>query len=99
MRTFMERFRKLALQIKNLDPNVALLHLIMTLHPGPFADNLCKKPALDLDELRSRVAKFIQLEELHEFRNQGRREHEQRKREDSHSAVQTKGVEISQVHS
>jgi len=66
----MERFRKLTLRIKNLDPNVALHHLITTLRPGPFADSLCKKPTLDLDELRASAAKFMQLEELREFRSQ-----------------------------
>jgi len=35
-------------------------------------DNLCKKPALNLDELRYRAAKFMQLEELREFCNQAR---------------------------
>jgi len=70
LRTFMERFGKLNLRIKNLDPNVALHHLITALRPGPFADSLCKKPTLDLDELRARAAKFMQLEELREFRNQ-----------------------------
>jgi len=70
LRTFMERFGKLTLQIKNRDPNVALHHLITTLCLGPFADNQCKKPALDLDEFRSSAAKFMQLEELREFRNQ-----------------------------
>jgi len=70
LRTFMEMFEKLTLRIKTLDPNVALHHLITALRPGPFVDSLCKKPALDLDELRARVAKFMQLEELQEFRNQ-----------------------------
>jgi len=66
----MERFGKLTLRIKNLDPNVALHHLITARRPGPFVDSLCKKPTLDLDELRARAAKFMQLEELREFRNQ-----------------------------
>jgi len=65
----MERFGKLTLQIKNLDPNVSLHHLIATFRPGPFVESLCKKPAYDLDELRCRVAKFMELEELCEFRN------------------------------
>jgi len=48
----MERFRKLTLRIWNLDPNVALHHLVTALRAGPFADNMCKKPAHDLDKLR-----------------------------------------------
>jgi len=70
LRNFMERFGKLTLRIKNLDPNVALHHLITALRPRPFTDSLCKKLALDLDELRARAAKFMQLEELREFRSQ-----------------------------
>jgi len=33
---------------------------------------LCKKPAANLDELRQRVAKYMQLEELREYRSQAR---------------------------
>jgi len=44
----------------------------MTLGPGPFADSLCKKLALNLEELRYKVAKFMQLDELREFYNQAR---------------------------
>jgi len=43
--------------------------MVRTLWLGPFADSLCKKPAANLDELRQRVAKIMQLEELTEFRN------------------------------
>jgi len=64
LRNFMERLGKLTLQIINLDPNLALHPLITALHPGPFADSLCKMPVLDLDELRCRTVKFMQLEEL-----------------------------------
>ena len=39
-------------------------HMVTTLQLGLFVDNLSKKLASDMDELRQRVAKFMQLEEL-----------------------------------
>jgi len=74
LRFFMERFGKEALNIRNLNSNVAMHHMVMTLKPGPFFDSLCKKPTTKMDELRQRVAKFMQLEELKEFRHQVRME-------------------------
>jgi len=70
----MERFGKLALQIQDLNPEVALHHMVTALHPRSFADSLWKKPVSDLDELRKRVGKFMQLEKLREFQNQVRAE-------------------------
>ena len=49
-------------------------HMLTALRPGPFADNLCMQLADSLDELRKRAAKYMQLEELREFRNQARAE-------------------------
>ena len=48
----MERFGKLALQIRNLNPEVTLHHMVTALRPGPFTDSLCMEPASSLDELR-----------------------------------------------
>ncbi|XP_020206188.1 uncharacterized protein LOC109791311 [Cajanus cajan] len=70
LRTFMERFRKVPLSIRDLDPSVAMHHLTMALRPGPFVNNLCKKPPRYLDDLRQRATKYMQMEELAEFRNQ-----------------------------
>ena len=60
------------MSIRNLSPDVAMHHMLTTLRPGPFADNLCMQPADSLDELRKRAAKYMQLEELWEFHNQAR---------------------------
>ncbi len=62
------------MSIQNLSPNVAMHHMLTTLLPGAFADNLCMQPADSLDELRKRAAKYMQLEEIREFRNQARAE-------------------------
>ncbi|XP_020203550.1 uncharacterized protein LOC109789096 [Cajanus cajan] len=72
LRTFMERFGKMTLSIRNLDPAVAMHHLTMALRPGPFVNSLCKKPPRDLDDLRQRATKYMQMEELAEFRSQNR---------------------------
>lgn len=58
------------MSIRNLSPDVAMHHMLTTLRPGPFAENLCMKPNASLDELRRRAAKYKQLEELREYKNQ-----------------------------
>jgi len=60
------------MSIWNLSPDVAIHHMLIALRPRLFADNLCMQPAANLDELRRRAAKFMQLEELREFHNQAR---------------------------
>jgi len=70
----MDRFSKVAMSIRNLSLDVAMHHMLTALHPGPFADNLCMQPADNLDELRKRASKYMELEELREFRNQARAE-------------------------
>jgi len=49
-------------------------HMVTALRPDIFSDSLCKKLVLDMDELRQRATKFMQLEELKEFRHQVRSE-------------------------
>jgi len=67
---FMDRFGQVALQIRNLNPKVALHHMITALRSGPFANSLCKKPALNLNEMRVRATKFMRLEDLRDFGGQ-----------------------------
>nr|KYP38446.1 hypothetical protein KK1_040304 [Cajanus cajan] len=74
LRAFISRFNKAALEIRDLNPAVALHHLTTALKPGPFANNICKKPPTDMDDLHRRANKYMQMEELAEFRNQARAE-------------------------
>ena len=43
--------------------------MIAALKPGAFADSLCKKRLANKDELRHHIAKYIQMEELFEYRD------------------------------
>jgi len=63
----MDIFGKVALQIQNLNSEVALHHMVTALRPGPFADSLCKKPTLNMNEMRIRAAKFMRLKKLRDF--------------------------------
>ncbi|XP_027932895.1 uncharacterized protein LOC114188521 [Vigna unguiculata] len=82
LREFMERFGKISLNISNLNPKVAMHHLITTLKPGPFIESLCKKPVNNLDELRTRATKFMQMEELKEFHNTTRPDAQEKRHHD-----------------
>ncbi|XP_020206580.1 uncharacterized protein LOC109791668 [Cajanus cajan] len=74
LRSFMDRFNKTAMEIKNLNPVVAMDRLNTALKPGPFVNSLCKKPPLDMNDLRRRAEKYMKMEELTESRNQARAE-------------------------
>ncbi|KAL2330596.1 hypothetical protein Fmac_018177 [Flemingia macrophylla] len=66
LRSFMERFNRMAIEIQDLNPAVALDCIITALRPGTFMNNLCKRPPANLDELRSQAEKYMQMEELAE---------------------------------
>ncbi|RDX75273.1 hypothetical protein CR513_44859, partial [Mucuna pruriens] len=57
------------MKIRNLNPEVALHSIIMTLKPRSFFDSLCKLPLKDMDDLRIRASNYIQMEEMAEFRD------------------------------
>ncbi|XP_068497466.1 uncharacterized protein [Phaseolus vulgaris] len=50
LRTFVDRFDKVAMSIRNLSMDVAMHHMLTALRPGPFADSLCMQSAASLDE-------------------------------------------------
>lgn len=60
----MDRFERVALNIRDLSPEVALHHIVTSLKSSSISDSLCKKLATSMDELRQRAVKFMQLEEM-----------------------------------
>jgi len=78
---------------RNLCPEVAMHHMLTALRPGPFTDSLCMQPATNLDDLRRRAAKFMQLEELREFRNNARAKASGERKEDR----QRQGYELAET--
>ncbi|XP_020225216.1 uncharacterized protein LOC109807099 [Cajanus cajan] len=91
----MDRFNKTALEIRNLNPTVALHHLTTALKPGPFVNSICKKPPSDMHDLRRRADKYMQMEELAEYRNQARAEPSSKPEKQTEQPYKGRGKEIT----
>nr|KYP56478.1 hypothetical protein KK1_002719 [Cajanus cajan] len=91
----MDRFNKAALEIRDLNPAVALHHLTTALKPGPFVNSLCKKPPSDMNDLRRRADKYMQMEELAEFRNQARADQSAKLEKPIEQTYRGRGKEIA----
>ena len=63
LRAFMDKFSKVCMGIRNLNPDIAMHHLISAILPGRFTESLIKRPPHNMDELRTRATKFMQIEE------------------------------------
>jgi len=63
LRAFMDRFSKVCMGIRNLNPEIAMHQLVSTILLGRFIESLIKWPPYNVDELRTRVTKFMQIEE------------------------------------
>jgi len=74
LRLFMERFNKVTLNIQNQSSDVAMHYMVTTLWPGPFVDSLCKNPKTNLDELRQKPTKCMQLKGLRKYKSHARAE-------------------------
>jgi len=62
--TFMDKFSKVCMGIRNLNPEIAMHHLISAILPGRFTESLIIKcPPYNMDDLRTRATKFMQIEE------------------------------------
>ena len=64
LRDYLNRFNCEAVQVPDLCDQAAILTISAGLQPGPFAESLAKKPPLDLDDLKRRSMKYINLEEF-----------------------------------
>ena len=65
----MDRFGCVAVQICNLNPEVALHSMLLALCSGMFGDSLCKTPPSSMDEFCERARCYIQMEDMSRFRN------------------------------
>jgi len=63
LRTFLDRFNKACMNIRGLKQEVALHHLVSAIRPSRFTESLIKKPPQDMEDLRPRATKFMQIEE------------------------------------
>jgi len=59
----MARFSKATLNIPDLHPIVAMHALLVGLHLGKFLDTLYTNPPANIDELRNRAARYINIDE------------------------------------
>lgn len=59
----MEHFKNKSLNIWNLDLAGTMQHLTTILRLEPFMNNLCKKLTSNMDELRRKEVKHMQMEE------------------------------------
>lgn len=69
---FMDRFGRIIVQIRNLNPEVALQSMLLALRLGIFTDSLFKKPPNCMNKLRERAKSYIQMEEMFKFKKEVR---------------------------
>jgi len=63
LRIFLDRFNKACMNIRGLKQEVTLHHLVSAIRPSRFTESLIKKPPKDMEDLRTRATKFMQIEE------------------------------------
>jgi len=68
LRSYLDRYNRMSVKIKGLSDEIARHHFSYGLQPGVFADNISRKKPQTMEEMRERAAKFIQMEDMQEFR-------------------------------
>lgn len=59
----MERFNRIARQVRNVDQRATVSALTTALRPGPFIDYLYAEEPQSMGELQNKLASFIRIEE------------------------------------
>ncbi|XP_020225409.1 uncharacterized protein LOC109807299 [Cajanus cajan] len=95
LRSFMDRFNKIIMEIGDLNPAVAMDRPNTSLRPRPFVNSLCKKSAGDMNDLQRRAEKYMQMKELVETRNQARAEEGYNRRESGREPMKKGNTEQS----
>jgi len=68
LRSYLDRYNRMSVKIKDLSDEIARHHFSYGLQPGVFADKISRKKPKTMEEMRERAAKFIQMEDMQEFR-------------------------------
>ena len=68
LRNYLDRYNRMSVKIKDLSDKIARHHFSYELQPGVFADKISRKKPKMMEEMRERAAKFIQMEDMQEFR-------------------------------
>ncbi|XP_014490823.1 uncharacterized protein LOC106753517 [Vigna radiata var. radiata] len=63
LKGFMERFNRMARQVRNVDQRLIVSALTTALRPGPFVDYLYAEEPQSMADLRHKLASFIRIEE------------------------------------
>ena len=58
----------MSVKIKDLNDEIARHHFSYGLQPGVFVDKIRRKKPMTMEEMRERATKFIQMEDMQEFR-------------------------------
>ena len=92
----MDRFSQIVVQIRNLNPEVALHFMLLALRPNKFTDIWCKKPYNNMDELHEQAKRNIQMEEMSMFWNEVQQAWH--KREKGKSSERTDSYKLDKQH-
>jgi len=68
LRSYLDRYNWMSVKMKDLSDEIARHHFSYGLQPGVFADKISRKKPKTMEEMRERAAKFIQMEDMQEFR-------------------------------
>lgn len=87
LKKFMDKFGHTAVQIQNLNPEVALYSMFLALQPNKFEYNMCKKSSNSMEELREWAKCYIQMEEISRFSNEVRQVGQKRDKREGNTKI------------